>query len=91
MKTTFKRIFSSVTVLTLCLLANLGISSDSMQLPLNIQKKTVNSTQDMQNFILYPADALINQAENTDKLSYHYSHRSHYSHSSHHSHYSSRF
>ena len=84
-----KRIFSAVTVLSLCLLANLGISSNATALPLNIQKKSVDNIQNANNFTLYSADALLNQAKKDDeKLSYHYSRRSHYSHRSH---YSSRF
>ena len=84
-----KRIFSAVTVLFLCLLANLGVSSNATVLPLNIQKKSVDNIQNANNFTLYSADALLNQAKKDDeKLSYHCSHCSHCSHRSH---FSSRF
>ena len=84
-----KRIFSCLSVLVVCLLANMGVQAKAITTsPVTtiIQNKETSSQN--QQFTLNNGIA---QAETNQKLADHYSHYSHSSHSSHHSHYSSRF
>lgn len=87
-----KRLFSCFSVLTVCLLANMGIEAKavtSSPVTAIMQNKEVSAQN--QQFTLHSASI---QTEDTQKLAGHYSHSSHYSHGSHgshHSHYSSRY
>lgn len=97
MKNTMNRIFSCLSILSLCFLSNLGLDAKAITNSpvVNIieQKKFANSVQNNESFTLYSGNE-INMTEDSTKISdhySHYSHRSHYSHSSHRSHYSSRY
>jgi hypothetical protein len=90
MKNTFRRLLSCLSILSLCILANMGLQVEAFaKTPIAniIQKQQFSkSTQAIDDFILYNNSQSINS--NNDKLADHYSH---YSHRSHQSHYSSRY
>lgn len=86
-----KRIFSCLSVLAVCLLANMGLEVKSFPIMTSTTKLSKSIQQD-ENFILYNGAETI-FSENV-KIADHYSHYSHSSHSSHYSHrshYSSRY
>lgn len=87
-----KRMFSCLSVLAVCLLANMGIEAKAItSSPVTAimqNKVSENAQNQVQQFTLHNG---ITQAEANTKLADHYSHYSHSSHVSHHSHYSSRY
>lgn len=95
MKNTMNRIFSCLSILSICLLSNFGLEAKAVtSSPVaNIieQKKLAEIAQNNEAFTLYSGNEINMTEDNSNKISAHYSHRSHYSHSSHRSHYSSRY
>jgi hypothetical protein len=81
-----KRVFSCLTILAVCLVANLGLKASA---GVTIPAKIVMSNKD-NSLYLFEGKSLISDTNLKDngKLANHYSHRSHSSHSSH---YSSRY
>lgn len=87
-----KRIFSCVSVLCVCLLANMGIEAKAITTS-PVTAILQNRENTSSNFSLFTLHSTVSEASDS-KIADHYSHRSHYSHSSHsshHSHYSSRY
>lgn len=95
MKNTMNRIFSCLSILSVCFLSNLGLEAKAITSSpvVNIieQKKLTEVTQNNATFTLYSGNEINMTEDNNNKICGHYSHRSHYSHSSHRSHYSSRY
>ncbi len=92
MKILFRRLFTCLSILSICTLVHLGIPVKSQLIPQN----NFNITSDKKNnsnFVLYPGDILMSDTSDSKLASHysHYSHRSHSSHYSHRSHYSSRY
>lgn len=86
-----KRIFSCFSVMTVCLLANMGIESKAVTTsPVTTIMQNKETTAQAQQFTLHNG-IMQAETETNQKIADHYSHYSHSSHSSHHSHYSSRY
>lgn len=84
MNNKIKRLLSCFSVLTVCLLANMGIEVKAVtKLPIATILQNKEATKQMKQTQQFTLHNGTSQIEANQKIADHYSHRSHFSHSSH--------